>query len=65
VLADTVKSSHRDRPLPAPAIVYYVMALAWRREARRSKKCCAWSAPACNGSAGAGAVQGSKWAFSP
>ena len=33
VLADTGKSSQRDRLLPAPAVVYYVMALALWREA--------------------------------
>ncbi len=33
VLADTGKASQRDRLLPAPAVVYYVMALALWREA--------------------------------
>ena len=33
VLADTGKASQRERLLPAPAIVYYVMALALWREA--------------------------------
>lgn len=33
VLAETGKSSQRDRLLPAPAVVYYVMALALWREA--------------------------------
>lgn len=33
VLADTGKASRRERLLPAPAIVYYVMALALWREA--------------------------------
>lgn len=33
VLANTGKSSQRDRLLPAPAVVYYVMALALWREA--------------------------------
>jgi hypothetical protein len=33
VLADTSKASQRERLLPAPAVVYYVMALALWREA--------------------------------
>jgi len=33
VLADTGKASQRERLLPAPAVVYYVMALALWREA--------------------------------
>ena len=33
VLADTGKASRRERLLPAPAVVYYVMALALWREA--------------------------------
>ena len=33
VLADTGKASQRERRLPAPAVVYYVMALALWREA--------------------------------
>ena len=33
VLADTGKASQRKRRLPAPAVVYYVMALALWREA--------------------------------
>jgi hypothetical protein len=33
VLADTGKGSQRERQLPAPAVVYYVMALALWREA--------------------------------
>ena len=32
VLAETGKSSQRERLLPAPAVVYYVMALALWRE---------------------------------
>lgn len=36
VLADTGKASQRERLLPAPAVVYYVMALAlWREEVLR------------------------------
>jgi hypothetical protein len=33
VLAETGKASQRERLLPAPAVVYYVMALALWREA--------------------------------
>ena len=33
VLSDTGKASQRERLLPAPAVVYYVMALALWREA--------------------------------
>src|SRR2546422_7580817 len=33
VLADTGKASQRERLLPAPAVVYYVMAVALWREA--------------------------------
>ena len=33
VLVDTGKASQRERRLPAPAVVYYVMALALWREA--------------------------------
>ena len=33
VLADTGKASQRERLLPSPAVVYYVMALALWREA--------------------------------
>lgn len=49
VLAQTDKASQRERLLPAPVVVYYVMALALWREARW-KKYCASSAKACNGS---------------
>ncbi len=48
VLAETGKGSQRERLLPAPAVVYYVMALALCAK-RRWRKCCAWCAKVCSG----------------
>ena len=65
VLADTDKASRRERLLPAPAVVYYVMALALWREApleevlRVVREGLHWL-----GGGDAGAVQASKSAIS-
>jgi hypothetical protein len=65
VLADTGKASQRERLLPAPAVVYYVMALALWREAPLGEVL----RVVCEGlhwlgGGGAGAVQASKSAIS-
>jgi hypothetical protein len=52
VLAQTGKASQRERLLLAPAVVYYVMALALWCEAPL-KEVCGWCAKACSGSAAA------------
>lgn len=65
VLADTGKASQRERLLPAPAVVYYVMALALWREAPLEevlRVVCEWLQWLGGGEAGA--VQASKSAIS-
>jgi Insertion element 4 transposase N-terminal/Transposase DDE domain len=65
VLADTGKASQRERLLPAPAVVYYVMALAlWREAPLEEVLRVVCEGLQWLGGGGAGAVQASKSAIS-
>jgi Insertion element 4 transposase N-terminal/Transposase DDE domain len=65
VLADTGKASQRERLLPAPAVVYYVMALAlWREVPLEEVLRVVCEGLAWLGQGKAGAVQASKSAIS-
>ena len=66
VLADTGKASQRERLLPAPAVVYYVMALALWREAPLEEvlRVVCEGLQWLGGGGEAGAVQASKSAIS-
>jgi Insertion element 4 transposase N-terminal/Transposase DDE domain len=65
VLADTGKASQRERLLPAPAVVYYVMALAlWREAPLEEVLRVVCEGLQWLGGGDAGAVQASKSAIS-
>lgn len=65
VLADTGRASQRERLLPAPAVVYYVMALAlWREAPLEEVLRVVCEGLQWLGSGEAGAVQASKSAIS-
>lgn len=65
VLADTGRASQRERLLPAPAVVYYVMALAlWREAPLEEVLRVVCEGLQWLGGAEAGAVQASKSAIS-
>lgn len=65
VLADTGKASQRERLLPAPAVVYYVMALAlWREVPLEEVLRVVCEGLQWLGGGEAGAVQASKSAIS-
>ncbi len=65
VLADTDKASRRERLLPAPAVVYYVMALAlWREAPLEEVLRVVCEGLQWLGSGQSGAVQASKSAIS-